>query len=98
LQIAYDALISTIPLDTTLRWLGKSEWADGLTHSSSHIVGIGEHPSLPSVCLGLLLNMCSPSHELLSRLPSALLLQSGVQITPCMPTHAHFTNETYSAA
>lgn len=40
-KIAYDALISTIPLDITLRWLGKSEWADGLTHSSSHIIGIG---------------------------------------------------------
>ena len=41
-KIAYDALISTIPLDITLRWLGKDEWADGLTHSSSHIIGIGE--------------------------------------------------------
>ncbi|KAL4858913.1 hypothetical protein ACK3TF_001285 [Chlorella vulgaris] len=46
-QIAYDALISTIPLDTTLRWLGKSEWADGLTHSSSHIVGIGIRGQCP---------------------------------------------------
>jgi hypothetical protein len=41
-KIAYESLISTIPLDITLRWLGKSEWADGLTHSSSHIIGIGE--------------------------------------------------------
>lgn len=41
-KIGYEALISTIPLDITLRWLGKPEWADGLTHSSSHIVGIGE--------------------------------------------------------
>jgi hypothetical protein len=40
-QIAYDALISTIPLDVTLRWLGQPEWADGLQHSSSHIIGIG---------------------------------------------------------
>lgn len=42
LQVAYDALISTIPLDTTLRWLGQGEWADGLQHSSSHIIGFGE--------------------------------------------------------
>ncbi|KAL4428432.1 hypothetical protein ABPG75_002521 [Micractinium tetrahymenae] len=40
-QVAYDALISTIPLDITLRWLGQSEWADGLQHSSSHIIGFG---------------------------------------------------------
>ena len=44
-QVAYDALISTIPLDITLRWLGKDEWADGLEHSSSHIIGIGEGAS-----------------------------------------------------
>lgn len=42
-QVAYDALISTVPLDITLRWLGKPEWADGLQHSSSHIIGIGEN-------------------------------------------------------
>lgn len=41
-KVAYESLISTIPLDLTLRWMGKPEWADGLTHSSSHIVGIGE--------------------------------------------------------
>lgn len=41
-QVAYDALISTVPLDITLRWLGQAEWADGLQHSSSHIIGFGE--------------------------------------------------------
>ena len=30
--IHYDALISTMPLDITLTWLGKKQWADGLTH------------------------------------------------------------------
>jgi len=40
-QLAYGSLISTIPLDITLRMLGKPEWADGLTHSSSHIIGVG---------------------------------------------------------
>lgn len=40
-KLQYKALLSTIPLDITLRWLGKSEWADTLTHSSSHIVGVG---------------------------------------------------------
>ena len=30
--IHYDALISTMPLDVTLTWLGKKQWADGLTH------------------------------------------------------------------
>lgn len=40
-KIEYKALLSTMPLDTVLRWLGKTEWADGLQHSSSHIVGVG---------------------------------------------------------
>lgn len=39
--VQYGALISTIPLDTTLGWLGQHEWAAGLHHSSSHIIGVG---------------------------------------------------------
>lgn len=31
-KIQYDALISTMPLDITLTWLDKKQWADGLTH------------------------------------------------------------------
>ena len=40
-KIAYNSLLSTLPLDLTLGWMGKSEWANGLQHSSSHIVGVG---------------------------------------------------------
>lgn len=40
-KIQYDALISTMPLDLTLTWLDKKQWADGLTHrycrKQSHI-------------------------------------------------------------
>ena len=39
--VAYESLVSTMPLDILLRMLGKNEWADGLTHSSSHIIGVG---------------------------------------------------------
>jgi protoporphyrinogen oxidase len=39
--ICYDSLISSMPLDVTLTWLGKQEWAQGLQHSSTHIIGIG---------------------------------------------------------
>lgn len=46
-QIKYEALISTLPLDQTLTWLGKKEWADGLTHSSSHIIGLGIRGKCP---------------------------------------------------
>jgi protoporphyrinogen oxidase len=46
-KIVYGSLISTIPLDITCRWLGKSEWADGLQFSSSHIVGIGIRGKCP---------------------------------------------------
>jgi len=46
-RIAYDALVSTLPLDITLRWLGRPQLADGLTHSSSHIIGIGIRGECP---------------------------------------------------
>jgi len=36
-----------MPLDITLRMCGKSEWADGLTYSSSHIIGIGIRGKAP---------------------------------------------------
>lgn len=39
--ICYEALITTIPLDTTLAWLGKQKWAQQLQHSSTHIIGVG---------------------------------------------------------
>ncbi len=39
-SIQYDALVSTMPLDITLRWLGQPEWADTL----SHRWGTGHHP------------------------------------------------------
>jgi len=39
--VSYGALLSTIPLDVTLRKLDQPAWADGLTHSSSHIIGVG---------------------------------------------------------
>jgi hypothetical protein len=49
--VAYESLVSTMPLDILLRMLGKPEWADGLTHSSSHIIGVGirgaPHASVP---------------------------------------------------
>ena len=31
-SIQYDALVSTMPLDITLRWLGQPDWADTLSH------------------------------------------------------------------
>lgn len=31
-QIHYDALITTTPLDITLSWLGKKDWAERLNH------------------------------------------------------------------
>jgi len=46
-KIKYDKLLSTIPLDTLLTKLGKTELADRLTYSSSHIVGLGLRGSNP---------------------------------------------------
>ena len=34
-EIEYKQLLSTMPLDLTLRQLGKAEWADELTYSST---------------------------------------------------------------
>lgn len=39
--IQYNTLISTLPLDTTLSWLGQQQWAQQLQHSSTHIIGVG---------------------------------------------------------
>lgn len=40
-QLQYNKLLSTIPLDITLTWLGRAELAQRLTYSSSHIIGLG---------------------------------------------------------
>eukprot|EP00889_Picochlorum_renovo_P005952 jgi/Picre1/32982/NNA_008309.t1 len=45
--IKYGHLISTLPLDIMLRWTGDGALADGLTYSSSHIVGVGIRGSCP---------------------------------------------------
>jgi len=39
--ISYNKLLSTLPLDITLSWLGKPDLGKRLTKSASHIVGIG---------------------------------------------------------
>ena len=31
-KIRYEALLSTMPLDLTLQWLGQQKWADELSH------------------------------------------------------------------
>ncbi|KAL6746416.1 hypothetical protein V8C86DRAFT_1820555 [Haematococcus lacustris] len=46
-KIAYNSLLSTLPLDVVLTWLGKPEWAQGLQHSSSHIIGLGIRGECP---------------------------------------------------
>jgi protoporphyrinogen oxidase len=46
-KIEYNALISTIPLDTTLSMIGRTDLAAGLDRSVSHIVGVGLRGSCP---------------------------------------------------
>ena len=40
-KIKYQKLMSTIPLDLTLRMVGRGDLANELNYSSSHIIGIG---------------------------------------------------------
>jgi len=40
-KLQYNTLLSTIPLDITLTWLGRKDLADRLTYSSTHIIGLG---------------------------------------------------------
>ena len=40
-KIKYQKLLTTIPLDITLTWLGRHDLAKRLTYSSSHIIGLG---------------------------------------------------------
>jgi len=35
MKIQYEALVSTMPLDLTLHWLGQPEWAEELSHRSA---------------------------------------------------------------
>lgn len=46
-QIKYNKLLTTIPLDITLTWLGREDLAKKLVHSSSHIIGLGLRGSNP---------------------------------------------------
>lgn len=46
-RLKYNKLLTTIPLDITLNWIGEKELADRLTFSSSHIVGLGLRGSNP---------------------------------------------------
>lgn len=39
--IKYNRLLTTIPLDITLKWVGREDLSKRLTYSSSHIIGIG---------------------------------------------------------
>lgn len=40
-SLGYNKLLSTLPLDITLRWVGREDLSSRLTYSSSHIIGIG---------------------------------------------------------
>ncbi|GMH44071.1 hypothetical protein BSKO_12005 [Bryopsis sp. KO-2023] len=46
-KIKYKAMLSTMPLDLTLRMLGKTEWPENLVYGSSHIIGIGLRGKCP---------------------------------------------------
>lgn len=46
-KLAYDTLLSTIPLDITLGWVGRPELASGLQYSSTHVVGLGIRGTCP---------------------------------------------------
>ena len=46
-RVSYGSLVTTMPLDLTLRMCGRPDWADGLTYSSSHIIGIGIRGTAP---------------------------------------------------
>eukprot|EP01041_Mallomonas_annulata_P010741 gene10741-22438_t len=40
-SVKYNKLLSTIPLDITLNWIGRSDLSTRLTYSSTHVIGIG---------------------------------------------------------
>jgi hypothetical protein len=49
--VKYGSLLSTVPLDVTCRMVGQPAWADGLTHSNSHIIGLGVRGVNPHGCV-----------------------------------------------
>jgi protoporphyrinogen oxidase len=40
-KIQYNKLLTTIPLDITLKWLDQPALGARLTYSSTHIIGLG---------------------------------------------------------
>jgi hypothetical protein len=52
--ISYEALVSTMPLDLTLRSLGKADWADGLMHRCLSTRSLPLFIHSLSVCLSAL--------------------------------------------
>ena len=68
-EIQYEALVSTVPLDLTLNWLGQANWATEL----SHRYGYGSHLNLargrihltppPDSMLQLMHLMCCAAHR-----------------------------------
>jgi protoporphyrinogen oxidase len=40
-SVKYESLVSTIPLDISLGWLGRNDLASRLRYSSTHVIGIG---------------------------------------------------------
>lgn len=49
-EIAYDALVSTQPLDSTLRWLGQPEWADTLSYRRAALALLLPCYHVPDTC------------------------------------------------
>lgn len=90
--IQYDALISTMPLDITLTWLGKKQWADGLTHryvfaDISAVIML--HPTHSFSCDVLLLLNTFTSLQLLSYTRcSACFMLSCMLLTVCAELRA----------
>lgn len=95
----YETLVCTMPLDTTLRWLGKGEWSDGLHHSSTHIVGVGIRgawcvgPKQQGSPGGLLADMPAPApHAATAGGPSWTPARFKAWTAPLLtPKHSHCT-------
>ena len=49
-RVSYESLISTLPLDVTLAWLGKREWADGLSRRCVGRCAVVDFKSVRRAC------------------------------------------------
>ncbi len=64
MKIQYEALLSTMPLDVTLQWLGQPRWADELSHRRGSTCLLHAYQTILASFQGFVLSWKGLEHSL----------------------------------